>query len=300
MPEYPRALSYSRQPPELPKPPERVVSLVPSLTESLFDLGFGPSVVGITDYCPPPASQMPGIVRLGGTKNPRVADIIELRPDMIFANFEENTPDAVQALTAAGLTVWVSFPTSVDESLDLLRKILAIYHSDASAPLINSLQMAIDWARAATIDQPPIRYFCPIWHESTSDRGEWWMTINHQTYTHDVISVFGGENVFSSRERLFPLAADLGLEPPQETADRDTRYPRVTRQEIISAEPDLVLLPSEPFNFTAEYKLEFSRAFPKLPAVKNDRVILLDGSLITWHGTRLAKSVQELPSIIQK
>src|SRR3972149_5639076 len=90
------------------RPPGRIVSLVPSLTESLFDLGFGSTVVGITDYCTQPASALQDLPRIGGPKTPRVADILALKPELVAANMEENPLDAVEALEAKGNKVRVT------------------------------------------------------------------------------------------------------------------------------------------------------------------------------------------------
>ena len=92
--------------------PRRVVSLVPSLTESLFELGVGDTVVGVTDYCIHPAERLAGLPRLGGPKNPDIAAIAALQPDLVLANWEENTRQAVEALER-GVPVWVTLPLSV-------------------------------------------------------------------------------------------------------------------------------------------------------------------------------------------
>lgn len=290
-------LSALTTPPDLGRPPQRVVSLIPSMTESLFDLGYGQSVVAITDYCIHPADKLVSLPRLGGPKNPDTEQIAALKPDLVFANQEENTPQVIQALIDAGLNVWVTFPQTVDHALDILRQLLAIYHSDAAAMQITSVQKSLDWARAAVLDQPKVRYFCPIWQDSTQSGQEWWMTFNQHTYAHDLLAGFGGENIFSDRERLYPLDADLGHADSEQMEDADTRYPRVTHKEIEAAQPELILLPSEPFAFDINHKLAFNDILATSPAVQNDRVFLVDGSLITWHGTRLAKAIYELPTL---
>jgi ABC-type Fe3+-hydroxamate transport system substrate-binding protein len=291
-------ISALSKPPELDSPPRRVVSLIPSMTESLFDLGFGETVVGITDYCVHPAEKLTSLPRLGGSKNPRVDEIIGLKPDLVFVNQEENAPQVVQDLVDAGLNIWMTFPQTVDQALDILRNLLAIYHTDAAAMQINSLQMAVDWARNASVDQPKLRYFCPIWQDETQAGQPWWMTFNRNTYADDLMATFGCENIFAGRERRYPLDADLGSGEAEDVEQRDTRYPRVTLEEIEAAQPEFVLLPSEPFAFDVSHKLAFNDILSSTPAVKNDRVLLVDGSLITWHGTRLAKAVSQLPSLL--
>jgi ABC-type Fe3+-hydroxamate transport system substrate-binding protein len=107
--------------PDLGGPPRRVVSLVPSMTESLFALGFGATVVGATDYCIHPAEQLEDMPRVGGPKNPDIDQVVALRPDLVFVNQEENTRQLVEALLEAGLQVWLTFPQTVDEAVDVLR-----------------------------------------------------------------------------------------------------------------------------------------------------------------------------------
>lgn len=277
--------------------PQRVVSLVPSLTESMFDLGLGSALAGITDYCIYPAAKLGHLPRIGGTKNPRLDDILALQPDLVLANKEENPRPVVEALQAAGITVWVTFPKTVQETFDMLYKLGEFFRSQSAFLIIKTLEQSLEWVQLAS--RPQTRYFCPIWFETT-DTQPWWMTFNQHTYSHDLLALFGGENVFASRERRYPLSADLGPTAPSipiGAADpvRDTRYPRVPLEEIRAAAPDLILLPSEPFAFTEEHRQQLMALLPETPAVQNNRVHLVDGSLITWHGTRLARAVQELP-----
>ena len=104
--------------------PQRVVSLVPSYTESMVDLGFGANVVGVTDYCVHPQDSLLNIPRVGGPKNPRIEDILSLAPDLVLANQEENMLGDVEALEKAGIPVWVSFPQTVQEALDVCGGVL--------------------------------------------------------------------------------------------------------------------------------------------------------------------------------
>jgi iron complex transport system substrate-binding protein len=287
--------------------PQRVVSLVPSLTESLFDLGLGGALVGITDYCTEPAAKITHLPRLGGPKNPRIPDIIALKPDLVLANQEENTPQAVENLRTAGISVWVSFPKTVRDALEVLFQIAEFFRSQSAMLIVKTLEQSIEWAQLAA--SPRTRYFCPIWQDTTENGQNWWMTFNRATYAHDLLAMFGGENVFADRERRYPLAADLAQTasesacPEEGESDedavraRDTRYPRVPLEEIRAAAPDMILLPSEPFAFTEEYRQQLIALLPDTPAVQNDRIHLVDGSLITWHGTRIARALQELPGL---
>jgi len=281
-------------------PPERVVSLVPSMTESLFDLGFGASVVGVTDYCVHPAAGVSGLPRLGGPKNPRVVEIIDLQPDLVIANFEENTRQSVEALEAAGVRVWVTFPKTVRQALDILWTLAMLYQSPTAAARVESLEIGLDWVERAAQNREPIRYFCPIWYDETQERQAWWMTFNQHTYPHDVLDALGAVNVFAGRERRYPLDADLGWIEPVDPARRDTRYPRVSADEILAADPDAILLPDEPYNFTETHQEQLKEQLGKLRAVRDGSILRFDGSLITWHGTRLGKALQILPALLDK
>lgn len=281
-------------------PPRRVVSLVPSLTESMFDLGFGESVVGITDYCIYPAEALRGLPRIGGPKNPRVEDILELKPDLVLANQEENTLKAVEALEAAGVRVWVSFPQTVRQAMDVLWTLAGLFQSSAAATKLRVLEITLEWSESAARQLDPKRYFCPIWQDSTSDGLSWWMTFNDQTYANDVLRIAGGENCFASRLRRYPLSADLRFSPGQDPGstgegERDTRYPRLNLDEIRAANPQIILLPSEPYAFGETHKQELCTLLEGTEAVSQGKVFLVDGSLITWHGARLARALHDLP-----
>jgi iron complex transport system substrate-binding protein len=286
------------------RPPRRVISLVPSLTESLFDLGFGETVVGVTDYCIHPEQKLAGLPRLGGPKNPDLERITALQPDLVFANQEENTPQAVQALQAAGLQVWLSFPRSVPQAVEVLWTLLKIFAPEGAAAAqaqirLQSLERAAEICAAAAGQARPRRFFCPIWQAELADGRPWWMTFNQDTYASAVLEWVGGENVFAARRRRYPLEADLGLSPEEVhlAEGRDVRYPRVTLEEIQAADPELILLPSEPYAFGPAHLEELRRLLPQVQAVRSERLHLVDGSLITWHGTRLGLALQKLPGL---
>jgi ABC-type Fe3+-hydroxamate transport system substrate-binding protein len=281
--------------PDLPGPPERVVSLVPSLTESLFTLGFGASVVGVTDYCVAPADKTKSLPKVGGPKDADIEAIKGLDPDLVFVNQEENTQGVVSDLVAAGIPVWMSFPKTVDQAVDVLRKILAIYHDDKPAMHINSLQAAIDMAYAARPEEG-LKYFCPIWMDARGDL-PWWMTFNQDTFAHSILDLMGGQNIFAGRERVYPLSADIGGDPPMDEPARDTRYPRVVVEEILAGEPALIILPSEPFEFSAHDLPQIEELLAFTPAAQNKNIKLVDGSLITWHGVRMGRALQDLPEL---
>jgi ABC-type Fe3+-hydroxamate transport system substrate-binding protein len=254
----------------------------------LFDLGVGDAVVGITDFCIYPEAELKNLPRIGGTKNPRVADIVALQPDLVFANQEENTPAAVKALRAAGIEVVVAFPRTVEQAVADLRQIAVRFASAEAARKVEDLAAQVAAARA---QQPePLPVFVPIWYDAG---GAWWMTINADTFTHDLLALCGFSNVFAGRERRYPLAADLGQGAERAAEGRDLRYPRVTEAEILAFAPQAALLPSEPYAF-GEPERERLAALLRLPAA---RVHLIDGSLVTWPGTRMARAIEQLSAL---
>jgi ABC-type Fe3+-hydroxamate transport system substrate-binding protein len=275
-------------------PPKRVVSLVPSMTESLFDLGFGDSLIGITDYCVHPAEKVPALKKVGGTKNARVEDILALQPELVIASQEENTPAIINALEAAQIPVWLTFPKTVDETLADLRHLADIFQGRYAYIAVDMLERGVEFARAVAPDGPQLRVFCPIWRGEQGGQ-PWYMTCNAETYLSDLLTVFGGENVFATRQRRYPLEADLKNEAGEPHEGRDTRYPRVSLAEIRAAQPELILLPSEPFAFDESHLAELQNLLAGTPAIQSGRIHLLDGSLLTWPGTRLGKALEQLP-----
>lgn len=269
----------------------RVVSLVPSITESLFELGLGDSVVGITDYCIHPVEALAGLPRIGGTKNPNLPAIIALQPEVVFANQEENTQAAVEGLRAAGVNVVLHFPQTVEQALADLASIAALFGRPAAQQHV--AQLAEQVAAARRLAPQPLCTFVPVWFEEGDP--QWWMTLNQHTFTHDVLALCGFHNVFAQRQRRYPLAADLGRQAPKPAEGRDTRYPRVTAAEIAAAQPEAALLPSEPYAFTAADAQRLADALGgQLPA---ERIHLVDGSLLTWPGTRLGQAIQALQAL---
>ncbi len=277
------------------QPPSRVVSLVPSMTESLFDLGAGGAIVGVTDYCRPPEEALPNLTRVGGTKSPRVAEILDLKPDLVMANQEENTRETVEALEAAGAKVWVTFPRNVDEAIAILWVLIRLFDIPSAGSKVRTLEVTLDWQMRAAEASDPVRVFCPIWQGVAGEGVPWWMTFNRHTYAHDVLTRCGGLNVFAERDRRYPLEADLGEGTADDPGDRDTRYPRLTPEEVIRAAPDVILIPDEPFAFSDDDEIRLRSLLAETPAAQANRVYRIDGSLLTWHGTRLARALAEIP-----
>jgi ABC-type Fe3+-hydroxamate transport system substrate-binding protein len=279
------------------EPPRRIVSLVPSDTYSLVQLGAKARLVGRTRYCVAPEGEVEDIAVVGGTKDADVDRIIELAPDLVVANQEENTRQDIERLEAARLRVLVSFPKRVAEGMaHLARLAVALGHAgDAAGPardLVASAYHALRAAAAGAPPGPPVPVFVPIWMDPL-------MTVNGQTFISDVLALAGAENVFADRERRYPLAADLGGAaplPPDRVGDRDVRYPRVTLDEVAARRPELILLPDEPHPFT----LADAQVFRGLdvPAAQRDQVVLCDGKDLMWYGARSVPGLTRIAEIV--
>jgi ABC-type Fe3+-hydroxamate transport system substrate-binding protein len=181
----------------------------------------------------------------------------------------------------------------VFEALNVLWSIMDIFDHAVMIPRVREIERAYDYTMAASRGQAPVRVFAPVWRDP-------WMTFNGDTYAHDLLHVCGGTNVFAERERQFPLAADLGETDPlpdddPRIAGRDRRYPRVTLDEVVEAQPEIVLLPSEPYPFFEQDAETFLAL--DIPAAHHGRVYLIDGTLLTWHGTRVAYALRDLPAL---
>ena len=270
------------------------------MTESLFDLGFGDSLIGITDYCIFPEDKVINIPRVGGTKNPDLAKIISLQPDLVIINQEENSKHIVDCLEEAGFNIWISFPKTARQVVGMLWDLVNLFQSSSAAARVKTLELTLDWAESASNQRERWTYFCPIWKsDENGESPSWWMTFNQDTYTSDVLRIFGGTNVFAERVRRYPLEADLGKRIPEEPGLRDIRYPHVTLDETIQAMPQIILLPNEPYKFTKIDQQQAYLIFESCPAAINKKILLVDGSLLTWCGTRLARALNHLPALLE-
>lgn len=250
--------------------PRRIVSLVPSLTEILFTLGVGDAVVGCTIFCTQPPEGVAGKTRVGGEKNPNLELIRELGADLVLANVEENLREHVEILRAWGIAVHVSYPRTVTEGIALVRELGQVVGADARGrSLAAALEARHRETRARLAGRPSPRVFYPIWRKP-------WMTLSRDTYAHHMLADCGGENVFAARAE---------------------RYPTVTLDEVARAAPEVILLPDEPYRFRRVHAREFE-AYPDLPAVRDGRIHLVDGKLLTWYGPRIAEALDTVPELL--
>lgn len=243
-------------------PPQRIVSLVPSLTEWLFTVGMGERVVGVTDYCLEPAAALTGLPRLRGTKNPDRAAIIALQPDLVIADQEENRERDVLALAEAGISVYVTAIRSVADVPTQLGQLTAVLGVSAQAtPGLEEIRATARELEHRAGQRPST--LCFIWRDP-------WMAIGAQTYAGDLLRLAGANN------RALQLPG---------------RYPRATLEEFLALQPELILLPSEPYPFTEQDREAFA-PYGNVPAVLSDRLVLCDGMALTWPGPRTAGALR--------
>lgn len=234
----------------------RLVSLVPSWTETLYSWGFDAEIVGVTKWCVHPKELVARAQKVGGTKDPDVARIVELEPDLVVCDHEEQRKEDVDAMRDAGLEVFLSDVRSLDDSLRDIRGLgRACGKEEAADALARRIEASIaDLRRARPGVAIPV--YVPIWRRP-------WMTLTRDTYAHAVLEIAGARNVF---------------------AEAEGRYPERGPEEAIESGARAALLPTEPYPFHTKEDAVISElvdaGFPR------DRIVLVDGEALTWYGAR--------------
>jgi ABC-type Fe3+-hydroxamate transport system substrate-binding protein len=233
----------------------RVVSLCPSITESLVALGLTDEIVGVTRYCIHPKEVVRRLRKVGGTKNPDLEAIRALAPDLVFLNAEENRAEDVAALAAAHRTD-VSHPRTAADVPELLRRFGRLAGREAAA---ESWASRVEDALASFEPEPAPRftYAYLIWKEP-------WMAAADGTYISDLVRLAGGANVFASAATPYPLVAEADL---------------------LAARPDVLLLPDEPYRFGEPHAAWFRERLPETD------VRLVSGDDFCWHGVRTLRGL---------
>jgi len=246
----------------LARPPARIVSLVPSDTETLFALGCGDRVVGRTEYCVEPADRVGGIATLGGTKNVDVEAVIALAPDLVLANQEENKRSALEKIAQAGVPVFVSFVRRVGDAIAHVARVARLLGVEREPVVAGLLRQGYRAIRDAAAPADGVRTFVPIWMHPL-------MTIGPDTFGADMLALAGGANVF---------------------ADATDRYPRVELDEVRAREPGLALLPDEPHDFSDADEAVFREL--------GLRVQRCDGKDLFWYGARTVEALPRLARVL--
>ncbi|MBS1782385.1 MAG: ABC transporter substrate-binding protein [Bacteroidetes bacterium] len=244
----------------IPEFPQKIISLVPSQTELLYDLGLENEVVGITKFCVHPNGWWQHKKRVGGTKQLNLAQIDKLQPDLIIANKEENTQDQIEAL-AARFPVWISDINTIKDAFRMIQLLGALVNRNEKA---NEIIESIEKGFSKLIKQFPnkkVAYF--IWYQP-------WMCAGENTFIHQMLATMGWDNVLPA----------------------DSRYPEVSLDYVKSLNPELCLLSSEPFPFKEKQANELRAALPE------SKILFVDGEMFSWYGSRMIKATNYLESLL--
>ncbi|MEX0778909.1 MAG: helical backbone metal receptor [Balneolales bacterium] len=233
----------------------RIVSLVPSLTEMLFDFDLQDQLIGRTRFCKRPANKVKGIPVIGGTKNPNIDKIKLLQPDFVLANKEENRKEDIEELQSIA-QVYVTDIKTVDDAMASIHQLGKVLEREKQAEkILTDIKAEIENISSAK----PVSAAYFIWRNP-------WMSIGGDTYISDVMRRWGLVNVFASEQR----------------------YPQVNLEELKGAAPEYILLSSEPFPFKQKHVQEMREIFP------GSNVVLVDGQVFSWYGSRMAEAFHSL------
>lgn len=229
--------------------PKRIISLVPSQSELLFDLGLDQEIIGITKFCIHPAEKFKNTTKVGGTKKLDLKKIRELKPDLIIGNKEENEKSQIEELIAE-FPVWMSDINVLEDAIEMIAELGKITGKSQQADLIN--KAIIDGFRSLRPDEKKrkkVAYF--IWKDP-------YMVAGRNTFINNILERAGMENV-----------AHLN------------RYPEISPQQLRESNPELILLSSEPYPFKDVHVNEMEKICPEA------KVIVVDGEMFSWYGSRL-------------
>ena len=236
----------------VPANPERIISLVPSQTELLFDLGLEESLVGVTKFCIHPDPQVKSKVRIGGTKNFNFGRFEQLSPDLVIGNKEENYREGIEKLKAR-YPVWMSDISNLEDNRTMIRAL-----GQMGNRLSQALSITVNIDKLINAFQPvtnkSVLYF--IWRKP-------YMVAAGGTFINEILKLCGFNNVL----------------------DDQARYPELNTEQIRTYNPEVILLSSEPYPFKTQHMEEFKSLCP------NARILLVDGEMFSWYGSRLIKAI---------
>jgi ABC-type Fe3+-hydroxamate transport system substrate-binding protein len=239
-------------------PPKKIISVVPSQTELLFDLGLDEEVIGITKFCIHPSTWFRTKTRVGGTKQLHIDQIISLQPDLIIANKEENVEEQINEL-AKHFPVWISDIKTLEDAYEMMHAVGEMLGQNKKAQdLVERIKSSISGLQST--NSKSCAYL--IWQNPL-------MTVGSDTFIHHMLGLAGFKNVFADR----------------------TRYPEITIEEIQQRNPEFILLSSEPFPFKQKHADELKQQLP------NSKIIFVDGEMFSWYGSQLLKAPEYFRSL---
>jgi ABC-type Fe3+-hydroxamate transport system substrate-binding protein len=245
----------------------RLVSLVPSLTETLHEFGVDESILGVTKFCIHPETARDTAAVVGGTKDPDVLQVLSLRPDLVLADEDENKPEHIEELRAAGVTVHVTRIETVNDVARELRTIgQLVGRAHEAEKFAADLQELAAQTRENAKLVAPVSCFVPVWKRPL-------MSMGGRTYMADLLRIAGAKNVFD---------------------DAQKKYFETDADEVRTRQPDAILLPTEPYRFRESDRGFFVERFD----VPLDAVRVVDGEAFTWFGTRSLDGIRVLAECV--
>ncbi len=244
----------------------RIVSLVPSLTELLFDLDLAGQLVGRTDFCIEPEGQVEAVATIGGTKTPDLEKLRAMQPSHVLVNVDETPKEIATQLAAEGMEVVVTHPNKPADNLALFGLIGGIFQRREQAA---KLSAALQGDLMVTGRWPERKVLYLIWKRP-------WMTISRDTYIANMLALFGMRTLCH---------------------DPEQRYPEVSVTPELLAETDLVLFSTEPFPFAAKHRQAFANEFDISDA---PRLLPIDGKMVSWYGSRAIQGIRYLTDFTAK
>lgn len=239
---------------EINYPPKRIISLVPSQTELLFDLGLDEEIVGITKFCVHPKDKFKSTTKIGGTKKLNLEKIRALKPDLIIGNKEENQKEDIEQLMQE-FPVWMSDIMDFDDALNMIKSVGELVDKEEKAnEFVNSIKKDFNGLSLDLKDKPKKNTIYFIWKDPN-------MVAGAGTFINEMLKYCGSENLV-----------------------KDLRYPSFNDAQLIDMNPEIVLLSSEPYPFKEKNIAEFKKMWPQA------EVKLVDGEMFSWYGSRLLKA----------
>lgn len=239
---------------EINYPPKRIISLVPSQTELLFDLGLNEEILGITKFCIHPKDKFKSITKVGGTKKLNIEKIKALKPDLIIGNKEENQKEDIEALMQE-FPVWMSDIYNLEDALEMIKWVGELVNKQEKAnEFVKNIKNDFHLLSLDLNDQPKKKAVYFIWKDPNMVAGD-------GTFIHDMLKYCGLENLI-----------------------KDLRYPSFNDAQLQAMNPEVVLLSSEPYPFKEKHIAAFKKMWPKA------KVELVDGEMFSWYGSMLLKA----------
>ena len=247
---------------QIDNPPEKIVSLVPSITELLFELGLENLLYGRTKFCIYPKDRVAKVETIGGVMGLDYHKIQKIQPDLIIGSKEENGMNEINEINKE-YPVWVSNVTNLEDATEMIRSIGEICRiSEKAEETIGKINE--EFEKLNEIPEGVIKGAYLVWKNPL-------YTINENTFIHDMLRRSGIENVF---------------------ADKEEAYPKILEKEIQDRKPDYIFLPSEPYNFTEKEAKEFRKKFP------NSEIRQVNGEYFSWYGSHLLNAPSYFKQIL--